>query len=407
MCYILSSNRILFLVGVYYPYSDAIGSCILKLQEELIRENIHSDVITYAEKTGFLCKGKYGNVYGVKSSDRDFNVQFNNTFERIIKTAPYFFAWPLSRPLQLFKMKRQVKDLEKRNNYDAIIGTSLPIDTLLVAVTFKKSIVYELDGLSCNPNYRRGIKKYLNHRVKILEKKIFRNADLIIHMIQNKEWYSGEKYKKFWDKCEYSDIPNLIKPNVDDYKESTEYPRLIYAGFLIRDYRSPEYILDLLKAVSGSMRFIAEFYSSGDCQELVRDAQQKTKGSIKLKERVSSDKLDSIMKQSDFLLSVGNNLSGNDKSFPSKIITYMALQKPIIHIAGNSNDSAIPYIEKYGLSLILYPEHDFNDNKEKLIQFISANKGKESNFEKTRTLFPMNTPEYTVGIIRKFIQKDD
>lgn len=398
-------KRVLFTAGMYYPYSDAIGSCIIKLQEALLNEGISSDVVTYSDRTGLLCSGKYGDIYGVKSSQRELSVSFKNKLDRVLKVAPYFFTWPLSRPFQLRKMKALVSQLNKEHDYDAIIGTSLPIDTLLVVTSFNNSIVYELDGLTCNPNYRRGIKKHLHHRVDYLENKVFKKSGLIIHMIQNEEWFNSNKYIRYKNKSVYADIPNLIVPNLSYDNQKRSIPLLIYAGSLISDYRSPEYLLSLLESMSKEINYNAHFYSSGDCQYLVENAQIETKGMIEVKERISSDELDKVMKQADFLLSIGNSMSGNDRSFPSKVITYMALQKPIIHIAGNENDSAIPYIEKYGLSVIINPKDDFNDNVEKLIHFITNNIGKESSFEETRQKFPMNTPEYTVHIIQDFVEK--
>ncbi len=319
----------------------------------------------------------------------------------------FFFTWPVRNPFQLIKTKRIIKQLEAVNSYSAIIGVMLPIEPALAAMSFQNSIIYELDGLTCNPDYRKGIKKYLQHRVRILEKEIFKKAGLIIHLKCNKEWFESCKYRKFASKFVYSDIPNLIQ--IKAYGENNnsflelDKVRLVYAGALSKNYRSPIYMIKLLKNIAKKLNIEVFFYSHGDFQQLVKQEEIETNEVIKLMDQVPPDVLESKLMKMDFLLSIGNSLTGNDRSLPSKIITYISTGKPIIHIAGNQNDSAIPYLEKYHLALIINPNDYFDDNVNEVNNFISKHRGESVSFDEIYKMFPENTPEYTADIIIDYI----
>ena len=110
--------------------------------------------------------------------------------------------------------------------------------------------------------------------------------------------------------------------------------------------------------------------------------------------------------ESDLLLSISNKLTGKDRSLPSKVFEYIATGKPIIHIHGGENDSAIEYLEKYELSCIINPSNNIIENANTLVDFIEKNKRKRLDFDLIKNLFNDNTPEYTADIIKTFIQNN-
>ena len=118
---------------------------------------------------------------------------------------------------------------------------------------------------------------------------------------------------------------------------------------------------------------------------------------------VNPDQLLQVQNQTDFLLSIGNHLTGDDMSLPSKVLEYIAIGKPIIHVFGGPNDSAVDYLEKYGLSCIIYPDDDFNENVQKVLNYIDCEKGKEISYNTVKALFPENTPGYTAKQIKQFL----
>ena len=157
----------------------------------------------------------------------------------------------------------------------------------------------------------------------------------------------------------------------------------------------------------GKLDIICDFYSRGNCEDILTEAEKRTNGIINAKGYVTQAEVVRIQNKTDFLLSIGNKLTGEDKSLPSKILEYIAIGKPIIHVYGGKNDSAVKYLERYGLACIINSDDEMDFNVNKLIRFITENKGKCVPFDKVMALFPENTPDYTAEIIERFLSDKD
>lgn len=180
---------------------------------------------------------------------------------------------------------------------------------------------------------------------------------------------------------------------------------MVYCGLLSRDYRPPYRLIDLVREMSKSLDIECLFFSRGDCEDTLREAEEKTNGIIKRMGYVSQDVLEEYLVKADFLLDIGNHLSGDDYSLPSKVVEYISSGKPIIHMNG-VNDSAIEYLEKYGHSVNV-PDGDIKDEVvEAVVKFVLETKGKRKDFSEIIELFPQNTPQYTAEIILDAINKN-
>ena len=323
------------------------------------------------------------------------------------------FTWPIPSKRRVNDYIRIIDRLNTERNYDAIVGTMFPPDVCLACSEFDHFILYELDSLINNPMYKEGLKKHLTFRLKTLERKLYKRAELIIHLNNNRKFYSKEEYKKYDNKTVYSDIPELkrnqlnksIKVEHESVMNGMDDDQLlmVYSGHLSRQYRSPSELIELLRDLSNKCKIKCLFFSRGDCEDELRDAEVQTHGMIKRMGYVSQEELSAFTNKADFLLDIGNNLSDEDYSLPSKVICYMALGKPIIHLNGK-NDSAIPYLEKYGLAINV-EGHSINDNTvKKVFEFIKNNKGKTVDFFDLLAKFPQNTPEYTADLIINHIK---
>ena len=110
-------------------------------------------------------------------------------------------------------------------------------------------------------------------------------------------------------------------------------------------------------------------------------------------------------RETDVLVSIGNHLTGTDYSLPSKIIEYIAMGQPILHTYGGSNDSVIEYLDKYELGCVVYPDDDLMKNVEKVRDFIRNTKGKHVPFDEVKRVYYHNSPDYTAGIIKAFLDR--
>lgn len=362
---------------------------------------IGSDVLQAGEKDGFEVETEYGCIYSINSGKITFDKTKRNKIEWYRKKIPLLFTWPVLSVSNIKKYKRWIHKNE--DNYDAVVAIIAPGDTAIAASEFNNFVLYELDSLINNPEYKRGIKKYYRHRLYRLEKKLYKRASLIIHLNNNKEFYSlRPEYKAYRDKSKYADIPYLVDKHYK-HKDNEGQIRAVYLGSLARDYRPPDYLISLLKALSEVIDIRCDFYTRGACEDIIEQAVIDNPGVIYKNDYVPHDVVEKVIEEADMLVSIGNQLSESDYSLPSKTIEYIAAGKPVLHISGGDNDSAIPYYRSYGLACIIAPDAPIEENVAVVTDFLEKNRNHTVPFECVREKFPMNAPEYTASIIRDYI----
>ena len=408
--------RVLFVVKEYLPKPTPPGICIMNVQKALLDKDVQSDVLMVSDREGLYCTNETGNVYSIRS-EICFETG-NEGLVRYIKTRlPMLITWPVASMKRVDDYRRVITELNNQLHYDAIIGTMFPPDVCVACSVFDHFFYYELDSLINNPVYKEGVKKLLNHRLKRLEKWLFKRAEMIIHLKNNQQFYSSKKYNQFFRKFVYTDIPELVEQPYTDYgydhDRITELADLelmknqtvmVYSGLLSKEYRSPSRLIEMVKGIGNNMEVKCLFFSRGDCEDELREAEKETAGIIKRMGYVSQEELAKYINRADFLLDIGNHLSGEDYSLPSKVICYMATGKPIIHMNG-TNDSAISYLEKYGLAINVSEEKTTDEMIQDVLKFMTDNKGKRIPFSEVVHKFPQNTPEYTADLIIDHIKE--
>ena len=83
---------------------------------------------------------------------------------------------------------------------------------------------------------------------------------------------------------------------------------------------------------------------------------------------------------------------------PSKIFEYFSFEKKIIHFYKDDNDTCIPYLKKYPYALLIDERDNFEDNLNKLLDFLGAD-SKTKYSEEWHKNFTMNTPEFSAKLI--------
>lgn len=397
--------KVLFLVRQYAPIPKVCEICVKRLRKSLFDIGVYSDVLQYTGKEGIVDNDEYGTVFSVGAGEAVVNTTEKSAIRLFFRRAsvayrfPFYFNYKVNS-----KYRDKMKELCQREKYDAVIGVTLPVDTAYAGVDLDNFILYELDAITNTPQNRGRIKSLYKRRIENIEKKIFGNASLIIHMECNREYFHKRKYEPFRLKSTFTDIPNLVEFSQNRLARNDEKMLFAYFGSLSRDMRNPEYLIRLIEATCSSVSAKYEFYSRGNCEDLLENAEKNNPGVIQRKGYVTPDEVEEVQGKADFLLSIGNKLSGEDRSLPSKILEYIAIGKPIIHICGGSNDSAISYLEKYGLACIIDPNDNFEDSINKYVNFVKNNRGKTVSFKTVKGMFPKNTPEYTANIILNHIE---
>lgn len=384
--------KLLFLARTYYPKPTAHSICIMNVQKGLLELGVKSDVIILGD--GSMMSNEFGDIYFVKGTE---SLYAKNSF---FKKVRFFLTWPFRHPLWIFRYRSLAKKLMHKNRYDAIISDCYPLELPLASTSFKNSILYELDAPTNNPDYGSGVKKILQHRVAFFERVVYTRAAHIIHLLNNKEYFQQKKYKAFSKKSSYVDIPLLSEPTFStDAGTHTGKFSMIYAGALIQAFRSPAYLMELMIALSKKVEVECSFYSRGNCEEMIKEKAKQFPEIIRQMGYVSQEELAIATQKADFLISIGNVLSGSDTALPSKTISYIASGKPVIHIDGGKNDIAKAYLQKYGMAIILDPQENIDKNVEMLLSFIRDYRGKHADFQAVKEKFYQNTPEYSAKCI--------
>lgn len=315
----MSATKVLFFTGAYFPKPKANEICVMRVQEALLSHGIKSDVIMVGQTCGWICTNEYGDVYAIKGENK-YNTTKNNRIAFYLKEIPFFFIWPIKYPSRIVQYVRMARKLIQKNEYTAIIGDGYPAEIALAIAFFPNGIIYELDSMTNNPEYKRGIKRYLQHRTKFLERIVYSRVISIIHMEHNKKYYGQSKYKKYVYKSMNADIPLLVEGNVITKSRKENKVRFVYTGALVEDYRSPRYLIRLVNELSKHIDICCDFYSRGNCENILKQAEKDNPKTICSKGYIEQEKMEDVMSDADFLISIGNHLSGFDTALPSKVI---------------------------------------------------------------------------------------
>lgn len=398
---VFKNMRFLFVVDEYRPKTSANTVCVQNLQRALQEAGISTDIICYGDTTGVSYASEFGDVYTVSYKHREGLLRKLQFFKNV-------FIWPLRSIRRIYSYYIGIKTMTKKHTYDAIVGVMRPVEGAVACSFFDNFILYELDSIGNNSENLYDIRKYIKYRTYILEQYLYGKAIRVYHMRSHESFYSNKRYERFRYKSAFLDLPGLslrYKNNEPQVTNNHDFINIVYTGNLWQSIRSPKYFIDLIEQVQKyiAKKIIINFYSQGDCGNILKDAV--AKGLAIDNGYVNNSEIPAIFNSSDFLLNIGNSFGEKVTSFPSKTIEYIATGKPIIHIDGGENDSATEYVKRYPNSIIIHPTDDCESNIQKLANFIKSNYGKEVSFEDVKGLFYTNTPEYTIDNFIKAIGK--
>ena len=316
-------------------------------------------------------------------------------------------CWPSYNPDVEKACRKELLDLLNTKKYDCLFVPHKPFETVYAACKAKKKYpniklyIYALDPIANEIDANNGIGKHLFLLTRMAEERVFKTADHIFHMECNRNKYSGVKYSKYADKFSYLDFPliesrNDSKTTIDKNVSSIV---LLYSGALDDTYRSPEYLLSVFHLVAQKMDVQLHFYAKGNSITKIEKAEEHNPR-IKLFGYVSQNELERRIEEADFLISIGNKYS---EMLPSKLLKYFMTGKPVIHIKNQEKDSAISYLEKYGLYLVLDENDPIEKSAVKMTQFIQKNSNERLADESIQSLFVHNTPKWNAEQIRKVL----
>ncbi|MCM1282627.1 MAG: hypothetical protein NC180_03605 [Muribaculaceae bacterium] len=407
-------KKILVLTNSFMPKPNAIGVCLETILHEFSNRGYEAYILKCSEGKGYEKIGT-NHIYNIPPYEsKRLKIRLFQKLRTLYRVLRYY---PLENKGFMKEYKKLANKLIEENDFEFVLCTQKPTFTNVIGREIKgehseiRLILYELDSITDNVFNNTGWSKYFSRRNKIIERKNYNSADLILRMINHANFYSKKRYMKYDFKSRYVDIPLLDNRFLQQKKTENREEKditCVYTGALNKYYRTPQYFLDLLRNCSHEIGVRVLFYSGYDAEsvEQVKKAQEEMPNRVFLNNTIEKELLDKEMLKMDICLCIGNNFSEDVGAVPSKLFYYMSFAKPIIHIAPKKNDVCIKYLERYPYALILYTSENMGENVKKFEEFVRNVKQKSFDYVDLNKLYPMNTPAYTVDIIVDFFKME-
>jgi hypothetical protein len=197
----------------------------------------------------------------------------------------------------------------------------------------------------------------------------------------------------------FQGIPLLKKKELPSDFQACSDQNLLYAGKFYRRLREPQVLIDVIeKAIALDPSIVLNIYTKDDALDSVD--RRIHSDHIYTHGYVDQNTLDRITAESTALVSLGNRTT---EMFPSKIISYLASLKPIIHIYQSSNDPVIPFLKNYPNALLLNGMDDPAINAQQLVAFLREDHD-EITMEEVLDQFSRYTGSCCAEEIRSFLK---
>jgi hypothetical protein len=415
----MEKRRILFMLEMYYPKPEPNGIVVHQVAKELLKLGYQVHIISY-RMTGYPKEDQYEGVciHRIKRRIffklREYGEKNINTFRgkmsykiaksiNKIKKLIYLPWFPLASPLTVYRYYKKASLLHKKYKFDCVIGVFDPNDCLYAGLLFKNRFKdvkygsYILDSLIylSGQNYLpKGLKETLTWK---FEKMVYEKSDMVFNMECHRKHHLSNKYQRFQTKMKFLDIPLFIPKKVKMEKRlfDTHKRHLVYMGSLFKDFRSPDYIYRIFKRINHKSEYQLHFFTRGSCEEDLLNYQNETGGAVIRHGFIEHSQINNIIANTDFLINLGVS---NSTAISSKIFDYMSTGKPIIHFYYHDDDVNLSYFEKYELSLMIKMEETlFENNVEKVQNFLAKAYGKTIESDTLLDIFYVNTPMYSAN----------
>ena len=288
------------------------------------------------------------------------------------------FRWPQRSLFLSSRYILKAKKLHKKKPFDAMVTVYMGIDEVAAGRRIKKCFpeikffIYTLDDMSGRKYPKLFGTDVCLRSIKNWEQKVFAYADKICIMNSHVERYKDKSYDKFREKFEVMDIPLFEIVEEDCFpvslgsKKKEENIKIIYTGAALIETGNPTYFVEhILSSLSH-----CELHLYGRMDPTVQkylESQPLFGKRVFIHGMMPAIEVKQVQNEGDCLITFGSN---NPNMIPCKIFEYFSRRKPVINVYYSDNDSAYPYVEKYGYSVQLLSTDSDEKNVKKLEEFI-------------------------------------
>lgn len=258
-------------------------------------------------------------------------------------------------------------------NISKMLTISFPFNIQEIGLKIKRKyshlhwVVYELDPYTYNKILSNYSTKFFYRLTKQFI--IFKNANKILLTHELYRQYTTNILRGFTSKYIDAGIPIMsIYDSNNEYKqESTNKKRALYIGSFYSNIRNPEYMLEVFSKVVIEEKELKFHLVGPEYNDIPEKYNSLLSNHLILHGRVTKDRVEEFITESDFLINIGNNVMNQ---LPSKVLEYIGSGKPIISFYTIDDDTSNKYLLKYPNVLLINQNENIETNVNKIINFM-------------------------------------
>lgn len=400
-------KHLVILLGGYYPTYSAPGLVIEKMLPEL-KKQFRISVLTVRRTV---------HTFGKEFTFNDVHVFEHSYFlnDRVVESR--FLqkrSFPFWRVLEKILMRFQkgleshtfhtgnayglLEQIFRNDPFASLLAVSFPVEVLQVGAMFKKShpdvnfVTYSTDTWHNHPNLRAVLNRlFFCGRIVSKEQAAYRDAD---YCFFSQEIFRNSREAVCPITAKASPL-NYLLTFPSGVKQLSNAERaegqIVYAGTFSREYRNPQYFVDVLDVLfrSSELGMSFHFYLvTSECSEMIKRLMHKYPDKIYMHPPTSGERIRKIIGDAAVLLNFSNNL---DNFSPSKIFDYAATGLPIINVVYKGRVKSEVFL-RYPYLLEIENFWDAERDAKRLHAFLSEMAGKRMAQEKIHELYSEYVP---------------
>lgn len=374
--------KILLLTGALLPQPGNNANLISKLITFLTKEH---EVHVFAPAFGKteLPETFFGvPVHWATDSKKDFRRNcLYPAISKLVDNGGY------SDALQEMILLRELENVRKSYDFDAVISTSEPFTSAITSTQLDnvKKILYIMDPPACTTG-NRGT-PFRNRKLKA----ILAKQDLILTTPFIRKALSDCGYGEYDGKINSVGFPMVEEHNRGENCVVAESSKinLLFCGWMYSDIRSPKYFLDIVSRLDE--RFCVYFMGK-ECDKLCERFEFETKAKVVTLPQQPYQTAINAMFDADILINIGNSVPVH---MPSKTLEYINTGKPMVNFYKFEGCPTKYYTDRYPLCLNLFEgDEDIDSAAKEFIDFCIGNKGRTVNREFIENEYVDCTPQY-------------
>lgn len=365
--------KLLFVCSEYYGNRDPAARCIECLRTELKKNNVQSDVLTYAwegerEKCVSDALGKTflaSTWYRFSRLKRGANGKIQMSLSKLFLAAlTRLFAFAVEGkhygqkglPMKATRqMGARLRRLCTENDYDWIISVAYPFANHKMVLAWKPPEIpvafYNLD-----PYYNNGTYALTTKADRLCEEvQAYQKAKCVFCTPEQWSDYQQDAFQNIINKIKSLPYPNLVPPKAQHKCDILFEPQKIncvYLGTIYGDIRKPDALFHLFEQAAKKepnlkLYIIGKKFGRDAERYLVEYSQSMPQNIVCLGPILADQAMDLLLR-ADILVNLGNSVANQ---MPSKIMEYISTGKPILNISMIPNCSTLPVLARYPLHL--------------------------------------------------------